>query len=114
MITNHEADVLLHIASNGRYVTNEADVIAMGKRGLLFDHGPQVLAGGAHYLVTTPAGRSALSEWKIAQPKPPKLKRRRPSEAFEAWRTFCDVFNRIPFSQFWKEVWPNRKAHLGL
>lgn len=106
MITNRQADVLLHTSSNGRYVTDEADVIQMGKDGLLFDHGPQALAGGMHYLVMTPKGREALNEWKAAQPPPPKPKRRPQSRAFEAWMNYCDACGRFPFSQFYKEVWP--------
>lgn len=44
-----EASVLAHTLSNGRYVTGDADVIEMGKAGLLHDYGPQNLAGGMHY-----------------------------------------------------------------
>lgn len=114
MITNREADVLLHASSNGRYVTDEADVIAMGSAGLLHDCGPQRLAGGMHYLVTTPAGRTALTEWKAAQPKPPKPKRAPRTTAFQSWRDYCDGCGRIPFSEFWKTVWPHYRSHFGL
>lgn len=108
MITNRESDVLLHASSNGRYVTTEPDVIAMGEAGLLFDHGPQALAGGAHYLVTTPRGRAALNEWKAAQPKP-VVKKRRISPAFDRWRAHREAGYRYSFSEFWKELWPTIK-----
>lgn len=112
VLTTFEADVLLHASSNGRYVTDECAVIAMGKAGLLFDYGPQVLAGGAHYLVTTAKGRQALSEWKAAQPKPPKAKRSRRSEQFQAWRDYLDATcDRMSFPEFLKTVWPNRYAY---
>lgn len=107
-ISNFEADVLLHTSSNGRYVTDERRVIEMADRGLLFDHGPQPLAGGMHYLVTTPKGRAALNDWKAAQPKPKPVKRR--SVQFQKWRDHCEVFSPIPFPQFLKEVWPVRYA----
>lgn len=109
MITNRQADVLLHASSNGRYVTDEEDVIQMGRDGLLFDHGPQRVAGGAHYLVTTVAGRAALNEWKAAQPKP-KIVKRRESLAFKAWRDYKAYGDsRITFSEFWKNLWPELK-----
>lgn len=104
-ITNRQADVLLHASSNGRYVTNEPDVIAMGEEGLLLDYGPQYLAGGMHYLVTTPTGRKALSEWKRAQPIPKQPKRRK-SRVFECWQRYEDACGRIEFSTFWKDIWP--------
>ena len=106
MITDHQADVLRHTSNNGRYVTDEPAVIAMGEAGLLYDHGPQVLAGGAHYLTMTSKGRTALNEWQSAQPKPIVHKRRR-TEAFDRWRDYCDAFQRISFSRFWKEIWPS-------
>lgn len=109
MITNRQADVLLHASRNGRYVTDEADVIQMGRDGLLFDHGPQALAGGMHYLVMTPKSREALSEWKRAQPAPPKPpKPKRIGKAFAAWRQYREAtFDRIGFPEFNKEIWPN-------
>lgn len=108
MITKFEYEVLAHCSDNGRYVTDEPTVIAMGERGLLRDHGPQALAGGAHYLVTTPSGRAALSEYRTAMPK---LKPKRRSEQFESWRTYRDVVKRISFSDFLKNVWPNRHEY---
>lgn len=111
MITQFEADVLLHTSSNGRYVTDEAKVIAMGVAGLLFDYGPQPLAAGAHYLVTTPKGREALNEWKAAQPKPKKPKRRC-SEQFQAWRDYLGAtYDRMSFPDFLKNVWPHRHEY---
>jgi hypothetical protein len=110
MITNAEADILLHTSSNGRYVSNEPLAIDLGARGLLYDHGPQVLAGWTHYLVTTPAGRQALSEWKAAQPKP-NPKRRPRSEQFDSWRNYCEAMNRISFPDFLQQIWPHRKQY---
>jgi len=109
MITDAEALVLVHTAYTGRYVTDEAHVIALGKAGLLLDHGLQPLAPGMHYFTMTGKGRTALEEWRAAQPKPKPGKRRRRSPAFAAWRTHCDVFSRLPFERFLREVWPDRK-----
>lgn len=106
MITNHEAYILRHTSNNGRYVGTEHALMALAASGLLYDHGPQALAGGEHYLTTTAKGSEALNEWQRAQPKPAKPKRRT-SPQFEAWRTYCEVFSRIPFSDFLKTVWPN-------
>lgn len=108
VITNQEADILRHASRTGRYVSNEPLCINLGERGLLYDHGPQRLAGGDHYLVMTGAGRVALNEWQSSQPKPPKPKRRA-SSAFQAWRAYLDAtYNRMAFPQFLKEVWPRR------
>lgn len=52
-----------------------------------------------------------LSEWRAAQPKPPKPKRRRQSRAFESWRRHCEAYGRIPFSDFLKELWPQWRWH---
>lgn len=82
----------------------------MAEDGLLYDHGSQALAGGAHYLVTTPKGRAALSEWKAAQPMPKKQKRKA-SEQFVGWQAYCESFKRIPFPEFLKEVWPHRHSY---
>lgn len=112
MITNREADVLAHTAHNGRYVTDEADVIAMAAAGLLRDHGAQALAGGMHYLVITERGRDALRDWRAMQPPPPKSKRRRRTEIFESWMTYCEVFARVTFKEFREQVWPNRRMYL--
>lgn len=105
MITNKQADVLAHTSSNGRYVTDETLVLEMAQDGLLHDRGAQRLAGGMHYFTMTALGRYALNEWRAVQPKPPKSKRRC-TEAFRKWRDYCDAFNHIPFSTFWKEIWP--------
>lgn len=111
MITQFEADVLLHASSNGRYVTGEAAVLAIADAGLLFDHGPQRLAAGDHYLVTTAKGREALNEWKAAQPKPPKPKRRC-SEQFQAWRDYLGAtYDHMSFPDFLKHVWPYRHEY---
>jgi len=104
-----EADILLHTSTNGRFVTDEARVIALAGRGLLFDHGPQALAGGAHYLVTTAKGRAALGAWKAVQPRPVVRKvRRRRSEQFQTWREYRDACDhRISFPEFLRDVWPS-------
>lgn len=83
--------------------------LKMAEDGLLFDHGPQRLADGDHYLATTMEGRRALREWRSVQPKP-KIQKKRKSPAFEAWERYCDAFCEIPFSEFWKVVWPQYKT----
>lgn len=108
MITQFEAEVLSHTSKNGRYVTDEARVLEMAVAGLLRDFGQQALAGGAHYLEMAPNGRAAFSEWLTGQPKP-KFVRRRVSPAFEGWRTYRELYRRISFSEFWKEIWPEWK-----
>lgn len=108
MITNHQADVLRHTSINGRFVTDDPRVIEMASQGLLFDFGSQRLAGGMHYLTTTRKGTEALIEWHAAQPNPKIIKHRR-SKSFESWQHFCDAFGKIPFSRFWKEIWPTYK-----
>jgi hypothetical protein len=106
MITDREALVLVHTSQNGRYVTDDPFVIEMGKRGLLRDHGPWELAGGASFLTMTPKSRDLLIEWRAAQPK---SKNRRISREFQKWQDFCEAFKRITFSEFHKEVWPKYK-----
>ena len=109
MITNKQADVLQHTSRTGRYVTSDPLVLEMAKEGLLYDHGPQQLAAGDHYLVTTPKGRAALVEWEKAQPPPPKPKRRRRSEAFEYWQNYVDACERISFRDFLRDIFPYRE-----
>ncbi len=106
-LTSQEADVLLHTSRTGRYVTGEAEVIAMAARGLLRDYGPQALAGGDHYFEMTPKGREALKEWKAAQPAPPKPKRSKRSPAFAAWRAMSE-HTSISFRDFLQRIWPKR------
>lgn len=101
-LTNEEADILIHTSNTGRYVGEGRALMALAKRGLLRDHGPQQLAVGAHYLTTTMAGREALSEWRAAQPKPPKVKR--PSKQFQAWRDYCEANGRLSFAEFLKRL----------
>lgn len=105
LLTDWEAGVLRHTSNTGRYVTDEQRVIDLAGRGLLFDNGPQQLAGGMHYLVMAGRGRTALNEWQAAQPKP-KVKKRRVSRQFRAWRDYEDANGRLGFSEFLKEVWP--------
>lgn len=111
MISTKEADVLLHASRTGCYVTAEASVLEMAAAGLLFDHGPQALAAGDHYLVMTTKGRAALNEWKAAQPPPPKPKRRRQSPAFECWRNYVDACEHVPFPIFLREIYPERERY---
>lgn len=108
MLTNLEADIMLHTSNTGRYVSREPLALDLARRGILFDHGPQALACGDHYFVTTPAGRNALSEWKSAQPKARSV-RRKQSPAFASRHNFLDAGYRMPFGQFLKEIWPRRK-----
>jgi hypothetical protein len=101
-LTPEEASILAHTSTNGRYVGEGHALMALAARGLLHDHGPQTLAGGAHYLTTTMEGRDALNEWREAQPKPPKPKRR--SKHFEAWRSYCEANGSLKFSEFLKRL----------
>jgi hypothetical protein len=110
MITNAQADVLSHTSNNGRYVGEGHALMELAKLGLLRDHGPQALAGGAHYLTMTPKGREALNEWRAAQPKAKKARRR--SEQFAGWRAYCEACRRISFPEFLREVWPNRSRYV--
>lgn len=105
-LTEREVDVLLHTSRTGRYVTGEALVLDMAKRGLLFSHGAQRLAGGAHYLTMTVPGREALNAWKAAQPQPEPVKKRRRSKAFQAWRDYCEANGRYGFREFLTNTWP--------
>lgn len=107
-LTDWEADVLRHTSNNGRYVTGEERVIELASRGLLFDHGPQRLAGGMHYLVMTPEGRRQLNLWQAAQPKP-KARKRRVSRQFRAWRDYVDANGYRKFPDFLTNVWPECK-----
>ena len=101
-LTAKEADILSHTSNTGRYVGLGHSLMALAKRGLLYDHGPQRLAGGAHYLTMTTAGRDALNAWRAAQPKPPKVKR--PSKQFQAWRDYCEANGRLSFPDFLKRL----------
>lgn len=101
-LTNEEADILAHTSNTGRYVGEGHALMTLAKRGLLYDHGPQKLAGGAHYLVISTKGSEALSEWRAAQPKPPKVKR--PSKQFQAWRDHCEANGRLSFPDFLKRL----------
>lgn len=105
-ITEWEAEILAHTSRNGRFVTGEQRVIDLAGRGLLFDHGPQRLTAGAHYLVTTMKGRAALSAWRSAQPKPKPAKRRRRSKSFQAWRDYLEANGRMGFREFLARIWP--------
>lgn len=101
MLTNNEADILRHTARTGRYVTGDAEVIALGKRGLLHDHGPQALARGDHYFTLTEQGRAALREWQATQPKakPPTKRQRR----YRTWRTLQEIYPKLTFRAFLTE-----------
>ncbi len=113
MITRHELDVLEHTSRTGRYVTDEASVLDMAKRGLLLDYGEQRLADGMHYFTLSQKGRALLNEHdknlcRFPQPKP----KRPASEQFAAWRNYCDACQHTSFSVFLKEVWPFRRSYL--
>jgi hypothetical protein len=62
LITDWEAGVLAHASQNGRYVTGNAEVIALAGRGLLKDYGAQRLADGMNYLTLTGKGSEAPAE----------------------------------------------------
>lgn len=108
MITDYEADILRHTRNNGRFVTDDRRVIEMSERGMLLDFGPWSVAGGMHFLKITKKGRAALNEWESAQPKP-KVKKRRVSRQFRAWRDYESANGRLGFSKFLKQVWPECK-----
>lgn len=109
MITPFEYEVLRHASDNGRYITGDKAVLAMADKGLLFDYGPQALAAGDHYLTTSMKGRAAINEYRASLPKPLPIKQRRCSEAFAAWRRYCDACGRVGFPEFLKKVWPHRR-----
>ena len=111
VITAKQASVLAHTDSTGRYCTDDPEVIAMGEAGLLRDFGPQEIAGGMHYFWMTGKGRRALEEWRAAQPKPPKSKRRPQSEQFRLWLVYCDACQWISFAEFLGSVWPHRRDY---
>ncbi len=94
MITKQQYEVLRHTSQNGRYVTDEAAVLEMAAAGLLRDHGPQALAGGMHYLVTTMKGREAICEYEATLPKPKPLSRRKQlaKERMRRYREYGDGF----------------------
>ena len=103
MITPQESEVLAHTSRTGRYVTDEAHIIDMGVRGLLFDHGAQEIAGGMHDFVMTPAGREALNEYRAAQPRPaekhgPWKPLTRSQERYRRYRRCAECFDN--FLQF--------------
>ena len=103
--TNREADILYHTSRNSRYVSDpDRELDNLVALGFLEDYGPQSLAGGAHYYVTTEKGREVLSGWRAAHLH--ISTRRKPSRCFEAWMAFRE-WNRCTFKQFYKEDWPN-------
>lgn len=109
MITTAEADILAHTSNTGRFVTSEPLVFAMAARGLLHDHGGTGFwPKGTRGFTSSSAGRAALSEWRAAQPKPAKSKRRT-SPAFASWRQYCDANGRYGFAEFLKNIWPHRR-----
>jgi hypothetical protein len=99
--TDWEADVLAHTSQNDRYVTDELRVIQLAQKGWLRDHGPQRLAGGAHYLTLTTRGREVLSQWRAAQPQPPPLskRKRRAKERWDRYRATKEAWG-LTFPQF--------------
>lgn len=101
-ITQDQADILDHTSRNGRFVTSDPKVMAMATDGLLFDYGAQELAAGDHFFTLTAKGRQSLSDWRDAQPKPVKSKRKK-TQIFADWQNYCEAFNRMPFSEFWKQ-----------
>ena len=111
-LSAREADVLAHTSLNGRYVTDETDVIALAARGLLRDHGPQPIADGMHYLTMTAAGRDALNDYHLAQPKPAPVKKRRRSRAFECWMRHREANYDRGFQRFLKDIWPTEKCRI--
>lgn len=102
MITNQQADILQHTSNTGRYVCDHnATMAELVSLNLLHDYGAQHLAAGDHYYVTTVKGRAALNEWQAAQPKPPKVKKRRRTEAFNQWRIHREyAYPRLTFPEF--------------
>jgi hypothetical protein len=60
-LSSNDEDILSHTSRTGRYVTDEANAADLARRGLLYDHGAQKLAGGMHYYTMSPDGRAALN-----------------------------------------------------
>lgn len=88
MNSKERIEIMLHTSNNGRYVSDHNhDMAYLVETGLLKDYGPQSLAAGAHYYVTTPKGRQAISDWSASQPKPPPISKRkqRAKERFNYW-----------------------------
>lgn len=101
MITKQEFDILEHTSRTGRYCSDEQLCVSLGERGFLYDHGPQALAGGMHYLVMTSKGRRALVEYKDSLPEPEPLPRRT-QRARETYQRFLRCDFGISFGEWLK------------
>jgi hypothetical protein len=75
-LSPEQLDILVHTSRTGRYVSDEcAPLVELVNGGLLFDYGPQKLAGGMHYFTLTTAGSEALAAHRATLPKPKPLTR---------------------------------------
>lgn len=82
-MNKEQIEILLHTSRSSRFVSDPTtDLIELSDAGLLYDHGPQAIAGGMHCYVTTMKGRKALNSWHATQqkPKPPTRAQRRYSD----------------------------------
>lgn len=91
-----------HFVAGGRDVESCDELVQLGfmakhpRRGGAGDE----LTGWMPCYFVTDAGKDEMIR---QSPKAPRPKR---SLSFEAWQNYCDAFGTIPFSRFWKEVWP--------
>lgn len=105
-LTSQEIEVLRHTINTGRFVTDEAHVLAMAECGLLRDHGAQEIAGGMHYFTMAQAGRDAFAAYQATLPPPPKLTRSQ-----IRYRRFLSADCGMKFSEWLKwETWSKRRA----
>ena len=114
-LSQEQIEVLLHTSRTGRYVTGELLVIQMAQSGLLYDHGPQKLAGGDHYFTMTVRGREVLSEHLASLPKPPPITKRqsRAKERYRRWLDYGDCFRSFLDFCYW-DAEKQRERRLGL
>lgn len=96
-----------HFVAGGKDAESCEELLRMG---LMTKHprrggaGDELTGGMPCYFVTDAGKREMLAQ----SPRVPRSKR---SRAFEQWQSYCDAFGNIPFSRFWKEVWPNRDQY---
>lgn len=96
-----------HFVAGGDNVANCEELVS---RGLMRKHSRRggagdELTGGMPCYYVTDAGKDEMIR------QSPKAPRSRRSRVFESWQNYCDAFGNIPFSRFWKEVWPNRDQY---
>lgn len=99
MITKQESEIMLHASKNGRYVSDEDDILkGLVEKGFLNDYGPQAIAGGMHCYVTTPSGRQAINEWKASLPPAPTPKKITRSQ--QRYQDFLNADRGLSFAEY--------------